>query len=110
MHRQPEILGIEPRDDITDRDTIADIDDAGDNLAGDTEAEISLVACPHHADKVPRAIRALEADALNLHRTFGLQRGCRIGFAAGEDEQGGEADKRTRRADEATGQGHGSLL
>jgi hypothetical protein len=83
--------------DVADCDTIADIDDAGDDLAGDTEAEVGFVARPHHAHEFPRAIHILEADALDLHGTLGLKRRRRIGFAAGEREQRGESEKRTIR-------------
>ena len=48
---QPEVLRIEPRDHVAGVHAIADIDDAGDDLAGDAEAEIGLVARPHHADE-----------------------------------------------------------
>ena len=48
---QLQVLGIEPRDDVAGMHAIADIDDARDDLAGDAEAEIGLVARPHHADE-----------------------------------------------------------
>src|SRR5262245_60737332 len=60
LQLQPQILGIEACYDIADRDAIADIDNARDDLAGDTEAEIGLVTRPHYAHEIPRAIRGLE--------------------------------------------------
>ena len=51
----------------------------------------------------------LEADALDLDWTLGLGRRCRIGAAAGENEQRGEGGKRTNRAREDRLR-HGSCL
>src|SRR5204862_23964 len=44
LQLQPEILGIKPRHDVAHCDAVADIDAARDDLAGDAEAEIGLVA------------------------------------------------------------------
>ena len=109
MQLQPQILGIEACYDIADRDAIADIDDARDDLAGDTEAEIGLVTRPHYAHEIPRAIRGLEADALDLDGALGLGRRRRIGFAAGKNEERGERGKRTNGARELGRQRHGTF-
>ena len=69
---QLQVLRIEPRHDVADIYAIADIDDAGDDLAGDAEAEIGFVAGAHHAHEFPRAILVLEGDALDPDRTLGL--------------------------------------
>jgi hypothetical protein len=64
-----------------------------------SEAEIGLVARPHHAHEFARAIRALEADPFDLDRAFGLGRGRRIGFAAGENEKVRRAPLKDAQAD-----------
>ena len=111
LHLQPQILGIEARHDVADRDAIADIDDARDNLASDTEAEIGLIARPHHAHEFPLAIRVLEADALDLDRAIEFGRRCSTGFAAGENEQRGEGGKASQgAAEDGAGRQHGSIL
>ena len=69
---QLEVLRIEPRDDVAGVDAIADIDDPGDDLAGDAEAEIGLVARAHDADEFALGVRVLEGDPLHLHRTLDL--------------------------------------
>jgi hypothetical protein len=107
---QPQILGIEARHDIADSDRIADIDDAGDDLASDTEAEIGFVAGPHHAHEFPRAIRVLEAHALDLNWAFGLWRWRRIGSAAGDNKERSESGKRMNGAREPATRPHGSVL
>ena len=67
---QLQVLRIEPRHDVAGVHAVADIDDAGDDLAGDAEAEIGLVARAHHADEFARRILVLEGDALHLHRAL----------------------------------------
>ena len=84
---QREVLRIEPGHDVAGAHPVADIDDAGDDLAGDAEAEIGLVARPHHADEFARGVVALERHALHLHRALGPRRRRGIGLAAGEQEQ-----------------------
>jgi len=51
---------------------IADIHRAGDDLASDPKAQISLVAGPHHADELAVDVAGLERDLLHLHRALGL--------------------------------------
>ena len=99
---QLRVLRVEPRHDVAGVDTIADIDDARDDLAGDAEAEIGLVARPHHADEFARGILVFERDALHLHRALALDRGRGRGLAAGEQQHHGEGS-------EATGRRHRSL-
>ena len=67
LNLQPQVLWIEPRHHVADLYAIADIDDAADDLAGDPEAEIRLVAGAHHAHEVARCSLVLEGKALNLH-------------------------------------------
>ena len=58
---------------------VADIDVARDDLAGDPEAQIGLVAGAHHADEIaPRAV-VPEGNTLHLDRPGGLcGRCCRL--------------------------------
>ena len=73
---QLQVLRIEPRHHVAGVHAVADIDDAGDDLAGDAEAEIGLVARAHHADEFARGVLVLEGDALHLHRAFALGAGA----------------------------------
>src|SRR5262249_16681082 len=70
LHLEPQILRVELRHHVTAADAIADIDDALDDLAGDPEAEVGLVACAHDADEVARRAVTAEVHALDLHQTF----------------------------------------
>ena len=66
LELQLQVLRIEPRHDVAGLYPVADIDDAADDLAGDPEAEVRLVAGAHHADEFALRILVFEGDALNL--------------------------------------------
>ena len=83
---QLQVLRVEPRHDVAGVNAVADIDDARDDLAGDAEAEIGLIARPHHADEFARGVFVFKGDALHLHRPFALDRGRGLGLAAGEEQ------------------------
>ncbi len=51
---QRQVLRVEPRNDIAGTHPVADIHDAGDDLAADPEGEIGLVAGAHDADEFAR--------------------------------------------------------
>ena len=74
--------------------TIADVDDAGDDLAPDAKAEVVLIARPHHTHEVACSVLVLERNALHPDRTLGLGGGRGIGLAAGEQEQRGKSEER----------------
>jgi hypothetical protein len=97
LNLQPQVLGIEARHHVADLHAVADIDDAGDDLAGDAEAEIGLVARPHHADELARGVRPLEGDALHQHgpRHFDGRRG--VGLTAGQNEKSGKGHQRAEQ-------------
>ena len=84
---QLQVLRIEPRHHVAGAHPVADIDEAGDDLAADAEAEIGLVARAHHADEFAAAVLVLEGDALHLDRALALRRGRRIGVAAGSSSR-----------------------
>jgi hypothetical protein len=73
---------------------IADIDDAGDDLARHAEAEVVFVARLHHTHEFPRAVLDLERDALYSDRTLGLGGGRGIGVASREQDQRGQSQER----------------
>ena len=100
---QLQVLRIEPRHHVAGVHAVADIDDAGDDLAGDAEAEIGLVARPHHADEFAAAVSWFSnATRCTLHRALGLGGGRGIGLAAGEQEQRGKSEREVvNAADEA---------
>ena len=50
---QLQVLRIEAGDDVAAVDVIADIDEAGDDLAGDAESDIGFVASAHDTDEFP---------------------------------------------------------
>ena len=91
LNLQLQVLRIEPRHHVADLYAIADIDDAADDLAGDPEAEIRLVAGAHHAHEFARCILVFEGDALNLHRALRLG-GCRSRVIVARREQRKEGD------------------
>ena len=84
-------------DDIAGAHDVADIDHPGDDLAGDAEAEIGLVARPHDADEFARGLSVLERDALHLDRA--LRPRCRggNGLAPGQQDCGGKQGERLRQ-------------
>ena len=73
---------------------IADIDDAGDDLARHAEAEVVFVARLHHTHEFPCAVLVLERDALYPDRTLGLGGGRGIGVASREQDQRGQSQER----------------
>ncbi len=87
LHLQLEILRIEVRDHIAHFHAVADIDDAGDDLAGDAKAEIGLVARAHHAHELTRPVRILEVDPLHHHRALGLHGWGGVGLTAGQSQR-----------------------
>ena len=60
---QFEVLRVELRDHIARADTVADVDQAGRDLAGDAKSHISLVARPHHANKFAARLGGAKFDA-----------------------------------------------
>jgi hypothetical protein len=70
---------------------IANIDAATDDLAGDPEAEIRLVAGAHHAHEFALRILVFEGDALDLHRALRLGgRRSRVIVAGREQRKEGD--------------------
>jgi hypothetical protein len=104
---QRQILRIETRDNIADLHAVSDIDHALDDFTGDAEAEVGLVARPHHADEFAGGVSLLEGDALNLDRTLALGGWRGVGVAAREQEQRGEGEN---AMESGIGGGHWSQL
>jgi hypothetical protein len=95
LHLQLEILRIDPRHHIAGTHGIADIDVAGDDLAGHAEAEIGLAARPHHPDELMARVARLEGHPLDLDRALGLgDRGGRLVSASREQGKQGQRSKR----------------
>src|SRR5205823_1349873 len=89
---------IEPRHYGASGDAITDIDLARNDLAGDTKAEVSLVARPHHTDEFARGILLAECNALHLHWALGLGGGrCSRLLACGEQRKQGDEGEGAER-------------
>src|SRR4029079_2447388 len=69
---QPQVLGIEARDDVAGMDAIAHVDQARDHLAADPKTQIGLVSCADDTDKIAGRVLGLKGNALDLHRALRL--------------------------------------
>jgi hypothetical protein len=101
-----EVLWIEPCDDVAGMDEVADIDDSLGDLAGDAEAEIGLVAGPHHADELAARVVGPERDLLHLNRALQLRdRRDRLVLARGKQRQEGHGGERFQGGRDRRGHG-----
>ena len=69
-----------------------------DDLAGDAEPEIGLVAGAHDADEFARRGAGLERDPLHLHRTLRLRAGAVSAWQAASSNDGADRGDRERHA------------
>ena len=108
---QIEVLRIELRHHVAGMHRVADIDAAGDHLAGDPEAQIGLMARPHHTHELAARIRRLERDPLHLHRALGPGGGGgRLLAAGGQQRQQRDGGERAQLADGGNHGGAPSLI
>jgi len=84
FHLQLDVARIKPCRNIAGSHAIAHVDRAVDDFAGNAEAEIDLMARTYHADELARRTLIRKTDALDLHRSIALDRGCGADFATGK--------------------------